>query len=54
MISPIDCRVMPGYLHAFGMLTSPSLATHGPVRDIGALGTYLVGVALGVTALVTI
>jgi uncharacterized membrane protein YecN with MAPEG domain len=42
------------YLHAFGMLTSPSLATHGPVRDIGALGTYLVGVALGVTALVTI
>ncbi|MER7244039.1 MAPEG family protein [Kribbella sp. NPDC000426] len=42
------------YAHAIGMLTSRSLATHGPVRDIGALGTYLVGLALGVTALVTI
>jgi uncharacterized membrane protein YecN with MAPEG domain len=42
------------YVHAFGMLRSASLATHGPLRDVGAMGTYLVGVALGVTAIVTI
>ena len=42
------------YVHAVGMLRSASLATHGPLRDVGAMGTYLVGVALGVTALVTI
>lgn len=40
-------------LHAYGMLTSTTLATHGPVRDSGAMFTYLSGVALGVTALVT-
>ena len=40
-------------LHAFGMLTAKTLAGHGPVRDIGALGTYATGVALGVTAIVT-
>jgi uncharacterized protein len=39
-------------LHAVGMLRSASLASHGPVRDLGALGTYVTGVALGVTALV--
>ena len=38
-------------LHAYGMLTAKTLAAHGPVRDIGALGTYATGVALGVTAL---
>ena len=41
-------------LHAFGMLTAKTLAAHGPVRDTGALGTYATGVALGVTALVTL
>ena len=40
--------------HAIGMLTSKTLATHGPLRDIGALGTYLVGILLGVTAIATI
>jgi uncharacterized membrane protein YecN with MAPEG domain len=40
-------------LHAVGMLTSTTLASHGPVRDLGALGTYVTGIALGVTALVT-
>ena len=39
-------------LHALGMLTSKTLATHGPLRDAGAMGTYLTGVLLGVTALV--
>ena len=41
-------------LHALGMLTSKTLASHGPVRDIGALGTYVTGVALGVTAIVAV
>ena len=41
-------------LHALGMLTSKTLASHGPVRDIGALGTYLTGVALGVAAIVAV
>lgn len=40
--------------HAIGMLTSKTLASHGPLRDIGALGTYVVGITLGVTAIVTI
>lgn len=38
--------------HAFGMLRSRTLAAHGPVRDSGAMFTYLSGIALGVTALV--
>ena len=38
-------------IHAFGMLTAKSLAEHGPVRDIGALGNYAVGIALAITAL---
>jgi uncharacterized membrane protein YecN with MAPEG domain len=40
--------------HAVGMLTSRTLATHGPLRDIGALGTYMTGVALAVTAVVVV
>jgi len=40
--------------HAIGMLTSKTLATHGPLRDIGALGTYLVGIAIGITAIASI
>jgi len=41
-------------LHALGMLTSKTLASHGPVRDAGAMGTYLSGALLGVTALVAL
>jgi uncharacterized membrane protein YecN with MAPEG domain len=40
------------YLHAFGVLTGKTMATHGPVRDAGALFTYLSGIALGITAVV--
>jgi hypothetical protein len=36
------------------MLSSATLASHGPLRDIGALGTYVVGVALSVTAVVAV
>lgn len=39
-------------LHAVGMLTATTLAGHGPVRDLGAMGTYASGIALGITALV--
>ncbi len=39
-------------LHAVGMLTSKTLAAHGPMRDIGALGTYATGIALAITAIV--
>jgi uncharacterized membrane protein YecN with MAPEG domain len=38
--------------HAVGMLTATTLASHGATRDLGAMGTYLTGVALGVTAVV--
>lgn len=38
-------------LHAFGMITAKTLAAHGPVRDIGAFGTYIVGTALAITVL---
>jgi uncharacterized membrane protein YecN with MAPEG domain len=38
--------------HAVGMLTASTLASHGPLRDVGAMGTYATGIALGVTALV--
>ena len=41
-------------LHALGMLTSQTLASHGPLRDIGAMGTYATGIALAVTALVAL
>lgn len=40
--------------HAVGMLRSKSMASRGPLRDIGALGTYVVGIAIGVTAIATI
>ncbi|WP_020388504.1 MAPEG family protein [Kribbella catacumbae] len=40
--------------HAVGMLQAKTLAAHGPLRDIGALGTYLVGITLGVTAIAVI
>jgi len=41
------------YLHAYGVLTSRTMATHGPVRDAGAAFTYVSGIALAVTAVVT-
>jgi hypothetical protein len=36
------------------MLTAKTLAAHGPVRDTGAMGTYVTGVLLGVTALASL
>jgi hypothetical protein len=46
--------VVARYLHAFGMLSSKTLASHGPVRDSGAMFTYLSGVALAVTAVASL
>ncbi|WP_374458091.1 MAPEG family protein [Nocardioides sp.] len=41
-------------VHAYGMLRATSLADHGPVRDTGALLTYVTGLALGVTAVLAV
>ncbi len=41
-------------VHAYGMLSARSLAEHGPVRDSGAMFTYLSGLALGITAVVSL
>lgn len=46
--------VVVRYMHAYSMLAAKSLAEHGPIRDAGALGTYLTGVALVVTAVVAV
>lgn len=46
--------VVSRYLHAVGLLTAKTMAAHGPVRDAGALGTYLTGIALAVTAVATV
>jgi hypothetical protein len=46
--------VVSRYLHAVGLLTAKTMATHGPVRDAGAIGTYLTGIALAVTAVATV
>lgn len=38
------------YLHAAGMILSPTLAQPHPLRFIGALGTYVCGLVLSVVA----
>ena len=40
------------YLHAAGMLLSPTLDRPQPLRFVGALGTYLTGLALVVAAVI--
>jgi uncharacterized membrane protein YecN with MAPEG domain len=39
------------YLHAAGMILCPTLARPHPLRFLGALGTYVSGIALVVAAL---
>ena len=39
------------YLHAAGMILSPTLSAPYPLRFVGALGTYLAGFALVLAAL---
>ena len=47
-IAATVCR----YLHAAGMLMSPTLDQPHPLRFVGALGTYVTGLILAVAALV--
>jgi uncharacterized protein len=39
-------------LHAAGMVMSPTLAKPQPLRFVGAVGTYLFGLALGIATIV--
>lgn len=41
-------------LHAYGLLSSRSLAQHRPVGMAGAIGTYLFGIALAIAAVFTV
>jgi uncharacterized protein len=41
-------------LHAWGLLTSRTLAVPSRLREVGAAGTYLFGIALVVTVLATL
>jgi hypothetical protein len=41
-------------LHAYGLLTAPSMVTRSKFREIGAIGTYLFGVLLAVAAAFTV
>jgi uncharacterized protein len=41
-------------VHAYGLLTSPSLATPTTSRLIGAVGTYLLGIGLAVAAVASL
>jgi hypothetical protein len=42
------------YLHAAGMVLSPTLAQPHPLRFVGALGTYLTGLALSLGLLLSL
>ncbi len=42
------------YLHAAGMILSPSLDRPQPLRFVGALGTYLAGLALVAATLMVV
>ena len=41
-VAATACR----YLHAAGMIVYPTMATPNPLRFVGALGTYVAGLAL--------
>jgi hypothetical protein len=43
--------VVVRYLHAAGMILSPTLEKGHPLRLVGAVGTYLVGFALATAAI---
>lgn len=46
--SLVVAAVLSRYLHALGMLASSTLATPHPLRFVGALGTYVTGIALSI------
>lgn len=41
-------------VHAYGLLSSPSLAAPTALRSIGAVGTYLFGIGLAVAAVLSL
>jgi uncharacterized membrane protein YecN with MAPEG domain len=43
--------VVVRYLHAAGMVMSPTLASGHPLRFVGAVGTYFVGLFLSLAAI---
>lgn len=50
MVAATVCR----YLHAAGMLMSPTLAKPQPLRFVGALGTYVTGLMLVAATLLSV
>jgi hypothetical protein len=46
-VAATACR----YLHAAGMILPATLAAPNPMRFVGALGTYVTGIALTVALL---
>ena len=54
MLWTFGAATLSRYLHAAGMLLSPSLDRSQPLRFAGALGTYLTGVLLVVAAFVVV
>ena len=43
--------VVARYLHAAGMVLSPTLAKPNPLRFVGAVGTFFVGTVLAISAI---
>jgi uncharacterized protein len=41
-------------VHAYGLLTSPSLASPTTLRVVGAVGTYVFGIGLAIAAVVSL
>jgi uncharacterized membrane protein YecN with MAPEG domain len=55
VIDPLDTLdPLARLIHAYGMLSAPTLAAGSPVRMSGAIGTYVFGVALAIAALVSL
>jgi uncharacterized membrane protein YecN with MAPEG domain len=50
MVWTFVAATLSRYLHAAGMLLSPTLDRPQPLRFVGALGTYLTGLALVIAA----
>jgi uncharacterized membrane protein YecN with MAPEG domain len=46
--------VVARYLHGLGMIASGSLAKRSPIKESGAMLTYVVGIALSITAVVAL
>jgi uncharacterized protein len=54
MVWTFVAATLSRYLHAAGMVLSPSLDRPQPLRFVGALGTYVAGLALVVALLLVV